>query len=66
MAEVRKIETRKRVNMEAIQLGPVGVAKDTTGLVKKKKNPKKVTSRITIRTWGTMEWDIMTTRASAE
>ena len=64
MVEVRKIETRKRVNMEAIQIGPV--AKDTTGLVKKKKNPKKVSSRITIRTWGTMEWDIMTTRASAE
>ena len=54
MAEVRKIETRKRVNMETIQHGPVGVAKDTKGLVKKKKNPKKVTSRITIRTLGTM------------
>ena len=51
MAEAQKIEIRKRVNMETIQLGPVGAAKDTTGLVnKKKKNPKKVTSRITIRT----------------
>ena len=47
---VWKIETCKRVNMETTQLGPVGVAKDTTGLVKKKKNPKKVTSRIKIRT----------------
>ena len=41
MAEVRKIETRKRVNMETIQLGPVGAAKDTMGLV---------TLRIKIRT----------------
>ena len=42
MVEVRKIETRKRcVNTETIQLGPVGVAKETIGLVKMKKNPKK-------------------------
>ena len=40
MAEVRKIETHKRVNMETIQLGPVGGVKDTIGLVKKK-NPKR-------------------------
>ena len=50
MVEVRKIETRKRVNTETIQLGPVGVAKDTIGLVKKKKNPKKAASRTKIRT----------------
>ena len=55
MSEVRKIETPKRANMETIQSGPVGVAKDTNGPVKKKKYPKKDTSRITIRTQGAMD-----------
>ena len=65
--DIQEIETLKRASMKTIQLGQVEGVKNTTGLVRKKKNfDKKITARTEARILGTTEWAIMTTRDSVE